>query len=213
MDKILFFCAHNDDQVIGAGGTIAKYAKEGKEVYTVIFSHGEKSHPHMKPEHIIPTRIKEAKLCDKSLGGKGITFLNLNEGKFVEEFDKQNLNKKIKEMILKLKPSKIFLHGIDDPHPDHQAVFKIISKLISDIKFKGDVYMYDVWTLINLRKRNEPKMIVDISNTLKIKIKAFKLHKTQQTAILTLLWSIYLKAFIIGLNNGYKSAESFQKLK
>lgn len=213
MEKILFFCAHNDDQVIGAGGTIAKYAKEGKEVYTVIFSYGEKSHPYMKPEHIIPTRIKEAKACDKILGGKAITFLDLKEGKYVEQFEEQNLYKQMKELIIKLKPKKIFLHGIDDPHPDHQAVYKIVTNLIDKIKYKGDVYMYDVWTLINLRKRNDPKMVVDITNTFKYKIKAFKVHKSQKAAILTLLWSVYLKAFMVGLNNGYKYGESFQKLK
>ena len=40
-EAVLFLCAHNDDQLIGAGGTIAKYAKEGKKIVTIVFSFGE----------------------------------------------------------------------------------------------------------------------------------------------------------------------------
>lgn len=31
--KVLVFAPHNDDEVLGVGGTIAKYAREGYEVY------------------------------------------------------------------------------------------------------------------------------------------------------------------------------------
>ncbi|MFA4887817.1 MAG: PIG-L family deacetylase, partial [Candidatus Nanoarchaeia archaeon] len=42
MDKetILVFAAHPDDEIIGVGGTIAKYAQEGKDVIVTIFSDG-----------------------------------------------------------------------------------------------------------------------------------------------------------------------------
>ncbi len=29
-EKILIICAHNDDHILGLGGTIANYLKEGK---------------------------------------------------------------------------------------------------------------------------------------------------------------------------------------
>jgi len=31
--KILVFAPHNDDEVLGVGGTIARYVSEGHEVY------------------------------------------------------------------------------------------------------------------------------------------------------------------------------------
>jgi LmbE family N-acetylglucosaminyl deacetylase len=46
---VLVIVAHNDDHIIGAGGTLAKYAQEGKKVRTIIMSYGESSHPHLKP--------------------------------------------------------------------------------------------------------------------------------------------------------------------
>ena len=39
-NTVLVICAHPDDEIIGAGGTIATYAREGKDVITIIFSNG-----------------------------------------------------------------------------------------------------------------------------------------------------------------------------
>ena len=50
--SILVFGAHTDDFVIGAGGTIANYIEERKNVISVVFSLGELSHFWLK-EHII----------------------------------------------------------------------------------------------------------------------------------------------------------------
>ncbi|MGM5485185.1 MAG: PIG-L deacetylase family protein [Nanobdellota archaeon] len=208
-ENILMFCAHNDDLVIGAGGTAAKYSAEGKDIYSVIFSHGEKSHPWMKPEHTIKTRIKEAKESDSFLGVKDQYFLALNEGKLQQECS----HDKIIDIMNKVKPDKIFFHNMDDPHPDHRAVYNIMTKVMDEAGYKGEAYMFDVWTLMNFRKRNSPKMVVDITETFSKKIKAFRMHKSQKAALFSLLWTVYAKAFLNGLNNGYKYAEVFFKLR
>ena len=70
-------CAHNDDQTIGAGGTLIKYAREGHDIVTVIFSHGETSIPLQKSEITIQTRIQEAEESDKIMNGKRLIFLGL----------------------------------------------------------------------------------------------------------------------------------------
>ncbi len=64
-DTILVVCAHNDDQLFGAGGTLAKYVKEGKRVVVVIFSYGELSHPWLKKDSIQKTRLDECEESDK----------------------------------------------------------------------------------------------------------------------------------------------------
>ncbi|MDO8660733.1 MAG: PIG-L family deacetylase, partial [Candidatus Woesearchaeota archaeon] len=81
---ILTICAHNDDQIVGAGGTLAKYAAEGKRIRTVICSFGESSHPHLKREIIVERRVKESLRADKILGGSGVAYFGLAEGKFLQ---------------------------------------------------------------------------------------------------------------------------------
>ena len=212
-ETIMFFCAHNDDNIVGAGGTIAKYSKEGKDVITIIFSYGEMSHPHLKEKIVINTRVKESKKAQNILGEKEVIYLGLKEGAFEDGIRQMKAIDVIGKLISDNNPSKIFMHSMDDVHPDHKAVYSIVSEVIDNVGFTGEVYSYDVWTIVNYRKRDCPKLVVDISKTFKKKIKAFKMHRSQMNAQILLMWSIYLKAWVHGLNNGVKYAEVFYKLK
>src|SRR3989338_6214282 len=98
-DAILFLCAHNDDQLIGGGGTIAKYAKEGVKIVTVIFSFGETSLPHIKEKVSRRTRVLESKKAAKILGESEVYYLGLKEGHFNEEGEEKNISSKIKYFI------------------------------------------------------------------------------------------------------------------
>ncbi len=210
---VMLFCAHNDDNIVGAGGSIAKYANEGKRVITVIFSYGEMSHPHLKQKVIIETRVEESHRAQNILGEEKVIYLGLKEGSLLSEAREKKIYLKIQKLISEYSPSKIFTHSIDDPHPDHQAVYRIVDSILEDISYSGDVYSYDVWTLVNIRKRNAPKLVVDITKTFKQKVRAFRVHKSQKLTIMILMWSLYLKAIINGMNNGVKYAEVFYKIR
>ena len=60
-ETIIVMSAHSDDFVIGAGGTIAEYIKQGKKVISIVFSYGEKSHPWLKEKVVQKFRIQETK--------------------------------------------------------------------------------------------------------------------------------------------------------
>lgn len=215
-DAILVLCAHNDDQIIGVGGTMAKYAKEGKKVITVIFSFGELSHPHLKPEVIIRTRIKESMESEKILGGSGIQYLGLTEQQFGSIMKDSAMKDKVMGMIKKIiereKPSKIFTHSAEDPHLLHRNVHKISMEAISEAGTNADVYSFDIWNPIKLKGRNSPKLVVDITGMFSRKTKALKAHKSQKIAVMSLFWNVYLKAVINGWNNSCRYAEVFHKL-
>ena len=42
--KIGVYVAHEDDSILGVGGTIVQYLKQGNEVYIVVFTDGRNSH-------------------------------------------------------------------------------------------------------------------------------------------------------------------------
>lgn len=210
---IMVFCAHNDDNIIGAGGTIAKYSKEGKKVITIIFSYGEMSHPHLREKLVIKTRVKESHRAQAILGEDEVIYLGLKEGNFTQDAKDKKIDSKIRNLIRENNPSKIFTHSIDDPHPDHQAVYDILNSILDKIKYKGEVYSFDVWTIVNMRKRGEPKLVVDITNTFATKAKAFKAHKSQHVARILLTWSMHFRALLNGINNNVKYAEVFYKIR
>ncbi len=76
-ENILVICAHSDDQIIGPGGTLSKYIKEGKNVFTIICTYGEKANPWLKEHIAIKTRVREAETANKLIGGKEVIFLGL----------------------------------------------------------------------------------------------------------------------------------------
>lgn len=214
MKRVMVICAHSDDQIIGPGGAIAKYANEGKAVYTIIFSYGESSHPWFQRKVAVTMRVKEAKKADKFIGGKGVFFLGLKEGKIYEEFNKRKMYKKLKDIILKYNPEKIFTHSSEDFHPDHKVVSKIVTETCDKMKYAGDVYSFDVWNIFNFKRNENPRLIVDISETFKTKIKALSYFKSQNIQMkIPLTWLIYLKAFLNGIKNNVKYAEVFYKIR
>jgi LmbE family N-acetylglucosaminyl deacetylase len=211
-ETILFLCAHNDDQIIGGGGTFAKYAKEGKAVKTVVFSYGAMSHPHLKPKVIVQTRIREAKKSDRILGGKGILFLGLREGKFLK--DAERIKERLVEIISHERPVKIFTHSRDDPHPDHKAVHKLVAELVTTKRVHCDVYTFDVWNPFAVRKRNVPKLVVDVTKTFPLKLKAYEAHESQVNLplMVPMRLRMHLAGLITGWTNHCRYAEVFHKL-
>ncbi|MBU1975611.1 MAG: PIG-L family deacetylase [Nanoarchaeota archaeon] len=213
--SILVICAHSDDQIFGPGGTMAKYAKEGREVYTVIFTFGALSHPHFKPEVIKKTRVLEAQKADKVIGGKEVRFMGFKEGSIVADFKERDGRKKLASLIRKYNPDKIFTHSADDPLGDHRAVNKCVLETFDHMKYNARVYSFEVWNLFSLKKHDSPKMVVDISDTFNKKITALKCFKSQINVFSyavgnnLLFLSVYVRAFMNGIKNNCRFAETF----
>ncbi len=210
---VFVICAHSDDQIFGPGGTVAKYAKEGKQIYTIIFSYGEGSHPWFQKHYTIKARVKEALSADKFIGGSGVLFLGLQESKFLEQYSARKIHAKMRRLLLKYKPKRIFTHSMDDPLPDHRALHKRLIETLDKIKYPGEVYAFDVWTIFNFKKRHYVQIAVDISDTFKTKVAALRLFKSQAAARFSLTWSVYVKAWINGKKNKVRYAEVFYKIR
>jgi LmbE family N-acetylglucosaminyl deacetylase len=209
---ILAICAHNDDQLIGAGGTLAKYAAEGWRVRTLICSFGESSHPHLKGPVIAATRAQEALAADRILGGAGIEFLGLTEGRFPLQFREKGTSQKLLRIIRAERPAKIFTNAPDDYHPDHRAVGRLVRDLVGKHRIPTEVYTFDIWNIIKFGDRNLPLLVVDVTRTFPVKIQALFAHESQKLTILNLLWSIYLKAWLAGIRTGSRYAEVFYRV-
>lgn len=222
-DTILVMCAHSDDQILGAGGAMAKYAKKGFDVVTVIFTYGETSHPHIKKEDIREIRVKESEDANKVVGGKEVFFLGYTDGSMGKELDSKESVEKVKNIIRKYQPVKIFTHSVDDLLPDHRAVKRCVlrayDELYVDEEFDCEVYSFEVWNLFNMLKRRKPKLIVDITSEFPAKIQA--LHKFKsQISIFThtifvhvLYFGVYVKGFLNGIKYGNRFTEVYFKIR
>jgi LmbE family N-acetylglucosaminyl deacetylase len=212
METAIVMSAHSDDFVIGAGGTIAKYVKEGKKVLALIFSYGEKSHPWLKKKVVRKMREKETHDAAAELGCE-VLFFDMGDQKVYEDYQKMQLEKDFLKILNKEKPTKIFTHSGEDPHGDHKAVHKITLELIKKLKFKPELYIYSIWNPVSF-KTNFPTLYVDVSKTFSKKLKASHLFRSQRiNAIYPLMTLIFHRAIIAGLKLRKKFGESFYRIK
>lgn len=214
-EKILVIATHPDDEVIGMGGTLAKYAKEKKDITIINLSSGVYSHPWLKEEITKEMRIKEGEKAAKLFGIKKPLFFDLKDQKLVLELKDEGVRDKLKKLLKDKKPDKIFTHSFTDAHHDHRAVNKFVNEILDEIKYKKHLLVFDIWNpmeVFNIFKKDvDPKLYVNITDTFDLKMKAIHLFESQKAFTYLLLPFIYLQARINGIKNGCKYAEVFHK--
>lgn len=210
MERVIVFCAHSDDELVGMGGTILKFAKEKKEIIKIIFSYGEKSHPHLKKEVIIKERVNETKKASKLMGIKETIFFGLKDYNLKNEIKKYNIKNKLKTIIKKYNPDKVFIPSSKDPHKDHRAVHKVVLKAMEEMKSKSEVYTFEVWNIIT---EELPYIYVDISPYFSKKFTIIKEFESQKRFLYPLLLPILYRSIKYGRANNCKYAEKFYKVK
>ncbi|HII15775.1 MAG TPA: PIG-L family deacetylase [Nanoarchaeota archaeon] len=208
--NILIFCAHSDDEAIGMGGTIARYAAEGKKVIKVVFSFGESSLPHFQEHVVISRRLEETELASRSIGIAKTIFWGMRDTKVKEDAEKINAVGKVRQQLNEYRPEKVFVTSAIDPHPDHRAVNNAVLKAVDGMRKKYPVYEFEVWNVI---RENKPVMYVDITQFYKKKKSYMSLFESQWQWIYALLIPAYIRTRLYGMKAGCKYAEKFYKVR
>src|SRR3989442_15891795 len=80
--RVLVVMAHPDDAEFGAAGTVARWAKEGRQGTYLILTDGNRgrSDPAMTAERLAQIRHAEQRAAAIKLGVKGVFFLRQDHG-------------------------------------------------------------------------------------------------------------------------------------
>jgi len=211
-ENILIFCAHPDDEILGAGGTIAKYSEDGKHVVSVIFSYGEQGSWWLKHNISKEVRSKESLKAGKIVGTAETFFLGLNDLELKKQVHQKEVETKLKQLVKMYNPTKIFTHSKDDMiYSDHLAVYAVMVKILKEMDYEGDLFTFNIWGK-ELRSAENFKLFVDISKTFKYKIRALNQFKSQKLLVMwQLLPGIIWSAIVDGWINKCLFAEVFVK--
>lgn len=189
--------AHPDDQDFTVAGTLARWAKAGCEIITVIITDGSagsndpKHGPDYKPT-LTQIRADEQRAANVLLGIKETIFLGYPDGELVPSIA---LRKDLTRLIRRLKPDAVI---IGDPtavfygnryinHPDHRAAAEAALYAVFPSAGSRPIFMdlLDEGLELHEVKRlyihgsETPDTWVDITDTLDIKIKALQQHVSQ----------------------------------
>ena len=101
--------AHPDDPEFGAGGTVAKWIKEGWQAIYVICTNGDKGtpDPNMTSEKLATIREQEQRNAARVLGVSEVIFLRYPDGELV---DGPEFRGKLVRLIRKYRPDIVITH-------------------------------------------------------------------------------------------------------
>lgn len=125
MDKVLIIAAHPDDEVLGVGGTIAKYTSRGIEVSLLIVTDGSTAQYRDNPNlnNIIEEKKQETRQAADILGIKNIYYGDLPD-MMLDTVSHIKINKVIENIINEVKPTIVYTHFYGDVNKDHQIVYE-----------------------------------------------------------------------------------------
>ncbi|MGM9987493.1 MAG: bacillithiol biosynthesis deacetylase BshB1 [Bacillaceae bacterium] len=176
---ILAFGAHPDDVEIGMGGTIRKFANEGKRIVICDLTYAECS-----SNGTVQLRQQEAMEAGKILGIHERMVVGLpDRGLYIkEEYIHQ-----IIEVIRHYKPEMIFMPYEVDRHPDHGNATRLIEEAI----FSAGVRKIETNTKEIHRATNvfyymingfhKPTFCIDTTETMNEKIASLNAYRSQFT--------------------------------
>ena len=171
----LVFAPHNDDELLGAGGTILKLSKNGYDVCVCEVTAG----PNFQ-------RIQEeAKQAHLVMGVKESIFLDLPSCK-LEGLPKTQINNEFCKVVKSVKPEIVLIPHYGDMHLDHRWVAEgaMVAVRPLEAPYVKQVLAYETlseteWNTPSVNNAFLPNVWVDISVELNSKIEAMKCYKSQ----------------------------------
>jgi LmbE family N-acetylglucosaminyl deacetylase len=227
---VLAIGAHPDDVEFGFGGSIAKWAKSGADVYCLILTDGSKGTVDMNisSKELIKIREMEQRTAAKILGVRDVFFLGYTDSELMLTLE---LKKQITRFIRKLMPDTVLTM---DPtmvystsrgsgfinHPDHrvtaQAALDSVFPLARDHLTFPDLLAeglkpHKVSTVLmtNFETHN---FVVDISHDLDKKLAALASHTSQMPDFESVKQRVTGWAVALGKQYGHDYTEAFVRL-
>ncbi len=181
--NVVAIFAHPDDLSFFCAGTLAKWAEEGNTIYALCCTSGEVGtlRTDLTKEQVAEMRGKELRAANEIIGVKETIMLGYPDGGFIPG---PELREKLVYYVRKLKADRVITF---DPwvkyevHPDHLIVGRMAAEAGAFAAFpllypehkKNGIEPYscsEVWLMGLLG--HQPNYFVDITSTLKKKIKA-----------------------------------------
>lgn len=144
--SVIVFAPHQDDEVLGCGGTIIKKVASGSQVNIVFMTDGCGSHAaYITREELIALRRAEAVEAARILGvpEDRVTFLEFPDGALASA--KPDALKQVHALLDEHHPQEVLVpHHLDGPS-DHLATYEIVTHALAHFAHDVTVYEYAVW--------------------------------------------------------------------
>lgn len=178
-NTVLVIGAHPDDEVLGAGGTMAKHAACGDEVHVLIVTEGT-THQYSDAD-LIEEKEGHTRACADVLGATGVHFGELPDMQ-LDNIAHVDINGTIETVCAEIEPDIVYTHSRREVNQDHVAVHD--STLVATRPGSGvsAVIAYETPSSTDFAANTDgftPSLFVDISEYVDRKITAFAEYETE----------------------------------
>jgi bacillithiol biosynthesis deacetylase BshB1 len=173
---VIFFGAHPDDVELTAGGTAAKFVRDGLRIGIVDLTRGE-----MGTRGTPATRKRESANAAKALGATFRQSLDFGDGN-LQTGREQELE--LIDIIRLRKPKLLIGPYPDDRHPDHTRTGRLVTDVwfyagLKSLETKYPAHRPQALAYYLMNYMFTPSFVVDVTKSWKTKMKAVAAYKSQ----------------------------------
>lgn len=125
---VLVVAAHPDDEILGVGGTVARYTAQGDVVYALILGEGQTSrstHREDTDRETVEALHRNTLESAKAVGYREVFFADFPDNRF-DGVDLLDIVKAVEQKIRELRPQIIYTHYSGDLNVDHQYTARAV---------------------------------------------------------------------------------------
>jgi LmbE family N-acetylglucosaminyl deacetylase len=220
--RVLVIAAHPDDEILGCGGTMARLANNGSEVFTLILGTGITSRYETGQNEKVQRDIQKLRdamyEANAIIGVKKVFTGDFPDNKF-DTAALLNLIKAVERIKKEVRPDIIFTHYENDLNIDHRITYKAVitaARPLQDETVK-EIYSFEVpsSTEWNCPLSFSPEVFFDITETMELKLKALSAYKSELRDFPhpRSLEGIIINSQYRGMTAGTRNAEAFKTIR
>jgi len=220
---VLVVAAHPDDEVLGAGGAMARFAAEGRDVHTLILGEGITSRAPTRggadPTELAAL-VRASHEAAQRLGTRAPVLGRLPDNRF-DHVDLLDVVKRVEDQLAEIRPTLVLTHHVGDLNVDHQITARAV--LAATRPQPGQT----VRTLMSFEVASatewaygstipfQPSVFLDITATLDTKLHALGAYESEMRPFphARSVEGIRAQATRWGTTVGVAAAEAFQLLR
>lgn len=189
-ERILVVAAHPDDEVLGCGGTLARYRALGWPVRVVFLAEGVTA--RYQPEQFSLPEVVEKSVRRNANALKALALLGVDADQVflaerpccrLDQVPLLDLTKQIEAHIRDFRPTRLFTHSADDPNVDHGVAHRAMLPAVRPLPGQSlrAIFAFEVLssTEWNPLKPFAPTVFSDISHTMELKVAAMAAYEDE----------------------------------
>jgi len=216
---VLVVAPHADDETLGCGGTLLRYAQSGVEIHWLLIT-GMLDEYGYTPNKILK-REQEIRLVAEQYGFIQVHQLNFKPAA-LDTMPKGELIGAISKIVSQVKPEEVFTVYRNDAHSDHEIVYDSVMSATKSFRypFVKRVLAYETISETDFGMKPEdsgfrPNVFVNISDFLEKKLTILELFESEVGEFPFPRSRIALEALarLRGAQCNHLAAEAFMLLK